>query len=42
MPAYLFDEFIRDGILKKDGIDESGVTIFRVTGKRRKRGPGAA
>jgi hypothetical protein len=30
MPAYVFDEFLRDGILKEDGTDELGGTIFRM------------
>ena len=30
VPAYLFDELVRDGILRPDGVDENGTTIFRV------------
>jgi hypothetical protein len=38
MPAYIFDEFVRKGILvAQDGKDELGGTIFRRTEKRRKR-----
>ena len=31
MPAYLFDELVREGVLRKDGIDEDGGMIFRVS-----------
>ena len=37
MPAYLFDEFCDEGLLQKDGADESGGTIFRVTKKVRQK-----
>ncbi len=29
MPTYIFDEFVREGILEQDGTDETGATIFR-------------
>lgn len=36
MPAYLFDELVREGILRQDGVDEDGAAIFRVaTGVRK-------
>lgn len=31
IPAYIFDEFVREGFLKEDGTDQLGGTIFRVT-----------
>ncbi len=31
LPAYLFDELVRDGILRQDGVDEDGAAIFRVS-----------
>jgi len=37
MPAYLFDELVREGVLRKDGTDEEGGTIFRVSATDRKR-----
>jgi len=37
MPAYIFDEFVREASLTQDGTDELGGTIFRVTEKGRKR-----
>jgi hypothetical protein len=36
MPAYLFDELVREGVLRKDGTDEEGGTIFRVSATDRK------
>ena len=35
MPAYLFDELVREGVLRRDGIDENGGAIFRVSRIRR-------
>ena len=31
IPAYLFDELVREGVLRQDGIDENGEAIFRVS-----------
>jgi hypothetical protein len=31
VPAYIFDEFVREHFLKEDGTDEFGGTIFRAT-----------
>jgi len=31
MPAYIFDKFVREGLLQDDGTDELGGTIFRAT-----------
>jgi hypothetical protein len=31
IPAYIFDELMREGLLKEDGTDELGGTIFRAT-----------
>jgi len=36
VPAYLFDELVREGILRPDGADENGATIFRVATDARK------
>ena len=36
MPAYLFDELVREEVLRQDGIDEDGGTIFRVSERSRK------
>jgi len=36
MPAYLFDQLVREGVLRKDGTDEEGGTIFRVSATDRK------
>jgi hypothetical protein len=35
MPAYIFEEFIREDILREDGTNEIGARIFRVTDKGR-------
>jgi nitrogen fixation protein len=37
MPAYIFDEFLREGIIKENGSDEFGGTIFRIAGWSRER-----
>jgi hypothetical protein len=42
IPAYIFDEFVREGLLKADGTDELGGTIFRTIENERKRAPRAA
>jgi len=36
VPAYLFDELVRERILRPDGADENGATIFRVATDARK------
>jgi len=36
VPAYLFDELVREGILRPDGADENVATIFRVATDARK------
>lgn len=36
MPAYIFDAFLREGVLIEDGKDASGSTIYRVAAKARK------
>jgi hypothetical protein len=33
MPAYILREFLSEGLLKEDGTDELGGTIFRATDK---------
>jgi hypothetical protein len=35
IPAYLFDELVREGVLRQDGIDENGGAIFRVSRVRK-------
>jgi len=42
MPAYIFDKFVREGLLQDDGTDELGGTIFRATENPRKQGMRAA
>ena len=42
MPAYVFEEFIEEGILEQDGTDELGGKIFRVTDKGREKALRAA
>ncbi len=37
MPAYIFDEFVRRGILKENGRDKFGGTIFRANEKMLKK-----
>jgi hypothetical protein len=37
LPAYIFDDFVREGFLERAGTDELGGTIFRVTAKARRR-----
>ncbi len=37
MPAYIFNEFLRDGVIEEDGTDELGGTIFRMPAKARQR-----
>ncbi|MGO9547826.1 MAG: hypothetical protein ACLPPF_23960 [Rhodomicrobium sp.] len=29
LPTYIFEDFLREGILQQDGTDEAGATIFR-------------
>lgn len=41
LPAYIFDEFIRSGILSEDVKDELAGTIFRATQKAFKAGRAA-
>lgn len=36
LPAYLFDELVRKGVLRKDGIDENAASIFRLASNVRK------
>jgi hypothetical protein len=36
IPGYIFDDLVRDGLLKEDGKDNLGATIFRVTQKPQK------
>jgi hypothetical protein len=33
LPAYIFNEFVSEGLLKEDGTAECGGTIFRATDK---------
>jgi hypothetical protein len=33
MPAYIFDELVRDGVLREDGKADCGGTVFRVNKK---------
>ena len=42
MPAYIFDEFVRDGVIEEDGKDEFGGTIFRMKEKTFRQGTRAA
>jgi hypothetical protein len=35
MPAYMFDEFLSEGVIEQDGTDELGGTIFRMPVKAR-------
>jgi hypothetical protein len=42
VPAYIFDEFLREGFLVKDGTDELGGTIFRATEEARQQALRAA
>jgi hypothetical protein len=37
IPAYMFDEFLRDGLIHEDGTDDQGGKIFRSTDKARKK-----
>jgi len=36
MPAYLFDELVRKGVLRQDGMDENGGAVFRLSRGRLK------
>ncbi len=42
MPTYLFRECLEGGILKQDGTDEQGGTVFRPVYIKRKSSPQAA
>jgi hypothetical protein len=42
MPAYIFDAFLREGVLIEDGKDGSGASIYRAAVKVRKIKPNAA
>jgi hypothetical protein len=42
MPAYMFDEFLREGVIAQDGTDELGGTIFRMPSKAPQRAMQAA
>ncbi len=37
MPAYIFDELVRDGLIEKVGTDEKGGAIFRIAAVGPKR-----
>jgi hypothetical protein len=36
LPAYLFDELLREGVLRQDAADENGAAIFRLSAMGRK------
>ena len=42
LPTYIFHEFLEEGVLKEDGTDEHGGTIFRPADKKRKASAQAA
>jgi hypothetical protein len=33
LPAYIFDELVREGVLRPDGTDENGAAVFRLSSK---------
>jgi hypothetical protein len=35
-PAYLFDELVREGVLRQEGSDATGAAIFRLSCKAQK------